>query len=67
MILTLCFVAFFFVVGFITTLFGIFENKLSAVVMGISFILGSIVMVTDIQYLMKEYYETHDLKQCIIR
>ena len=67
MILTLCFVAFFFVVGFITMLYGIFGNNLSTIVIGILFIIGSIVMATDSQSLMKEYYETHNLKQCIIK
>ena len=66
MILTLCFVICFFVVGFITTLYGVFEYKLSGIVIGILFIIGSIVMATDSQSLMKEYYETHNLKQCII-
>ena len=66
MILTLCFVAFFFVVGFITILYGIFEYRLSGVVIGILFIIGSIVMAIDSQSLMKEYYETHNLKQCIV-
>ena len=47
-------------------LYGIFEYKLSGVVIGIIFILGSIVMATDSQSLMKEYYETHNLKQCIV-
>ena len=66
MILTLCFVAFFFIVGFITMLYGIFEYRLSGVVIGILFIIGSIVMAIDSKYLMKEYYETHNLKQCIV-
>ena len=66
MILTSCFVAFFFVVGFITMLYGIFEYRLSGVVIGILFIIGSIVMAIDSQSLMKEYYETYNLKQCII-
>lgn len=66
MILTLCFVICFFVVGFITMLYGIFEYKLSGIVIGILFIFGSIVMATDSQSLMKEYCETHNLKQCII-
>ena len=66
MILTLCFVAFFFVVGFITMLYGIFEYRLSGVVIGILFIIGSIVMAIDSQSLMKEYYETHNLKRCIV-
>ena len=66
MILTLCFVAFFFVVGFITMLYGIFEYRLSGVVIGILFIIGSIVMAIESQSLMKEYYETHNLQQCIV-
>ena len=47
-------------------LYGIFEYNLSAIVIGILFIIGSIVMAIDSQSLMKEYYETHNLKQCIV-
>ena len=65
MILTLCFAAFFFIVGFIITLYCIFRNKLSAVIISVSFILGAVVMAVGSQSLMKEYYETHNLKQCI--
>ena len=66
MILTLCFIAFFIVIGFITMMYGIFGDNLSGIIIGVLFIIGSIVIATDSQSLMREYYETHNLKQCII-